>query len=72
MTTKSKTKPSNNGLWSKKQLADFLGVNPPVPIWLTDSTPRWVPAEIRAWLASRPRGGIAPSWKISKPRRVMR
>lgn len=71
---------------SKQGVADYLSVNPwtidrwrktdptfPAPFWMNDRTPRWLPTDIRQWLASRPRGGIAPEWEQKpKPRRRRR
>jgi hypothetical protein len=67
---------SQTGLWSKQDLADFFGVavwsidntlrkisDFPAPYWVTPTTPRWEPSEAKAWLTSRPRGGIAPAWR---------
>ena len=63
----------------KRELARLLSVNPwtldrwrktnptfPQPIWLSDTTPAWRLADIEAWLASRPKGGVAPSWNSGR------
>jgi predicted DNA-binding transcriptional regulator AlpA len=65
-------------LLSKKALAFFLGVSPwtvdrwrqvdpgfPAPLWMSDTSPRWWRSEIEQWLASRPRGDLAPAWRNS-------
>lgn len=43
---------------------DRLRTNPafPQPTWINDSTPIWSVADVEAYLASRPRGGVSPSW----------
>src|SRR4051794_27847653 len=62
-------------LIGKRELAALLSVNSwtvdrwrktqrdfPKPIWISDSTPRWNLLEIEEWLASKQRGGVAPTW----------
>src|SRR5262245_23185346 len=62
-------------LLSKKQLAELLSIDPwtvdrwrksdptfPPPVWLSNTTPRWRRADIERWLATRKKGGRAPSW----------
>ncbi len=43
---------------------DRLRKNPafPQPVWLNDATPIWSTDEVDAYLSSRPRGGVSPSW----------
>ena len=76
---------ATNGLWSKRDVAEYLNVAPwtvdqklrklpdfPRPRWLTDTTPRWLPEEIKAWVASRPTDDVAPSWKPQPAKRRRR
>jgi len=79
---KSNPEKSINGVWSKRDVAQYQGVHVwtvdqklrklpdfPQPHWLTDITPRWIPREVEDWLASRPTGGIAPAWKPTPAKR---
>jgi|SRR5580700_5050464 predicted DNA-binding transcriptional regulator AlpA len=74
-------------MYSKKQIARLLGVNPfsidrwrksdpefPKPLWVSPSTPRWRRADIERWISSRQQGGIAPDWtkNHTKPRKESR
>jgi hypothetical protein len=73
-------------LLSKKDLAQLLGITPwslnqwrrdpkiglPACIWLSSTTPRWRRSDIETWLASRQRGGLAPSWSNTAPQRQTR